>query len=122
MRRVVLLGTAVGFFAWENATMISWLRTHASLRGALAVAWATLNHDPLVRLVMVDMGIFTIIALSWLWLDLAARALPRIQRFTWFSATLVFGCPAFLTYLAVRPARSTRPDDVPSHSAPLVAN
>lgn len=82
--------------------MAQWLSAHESVRVGLVHAWATLQQDALLRLVWVDMGVFTLAALVWLWWDASKRKLPWAQHTTWILATLVLGCPGLLTYLAFR--------------------
>lgn len=103
MRRNLWLGAAVVFFAWENIAIAQWLAAHNSLRGGLAHAWATLQQDGLIQLVWIDMGVFTLASLGWMWRDATAHNLPRPHRAAWLLATVILGCPGLLAYIALRP-------------------
>lgn len=113
MRRNFWLGTAVAFFVWENIAITRWFAAHPSLRYGLAHAWATLQQDGLIQLVWIDMAVFTLAALGWMWQDATARHVSRLHRTAWLLATVIFGCPGLLIYIAFR--SDYRQTEHPSH-------
>ena len=62
----------------------------------LTHAWSTLRADPMVFMAWNDMGIFTVLVLVWFARELVARK----HSLLWWPATLIFGCPPLLIYLA----------------------
>jgi Terpene cyclase DEP1 len=98
MRRPLLYLTAALFFAYEQYAFYLWMQAHGTVSAGLAHAWMTLRQDPMVFMAWNDMGIFTACVLVWL-----ARDLKQQQRSkAWWPATLIFGCPPLLIYLARR--------------------
>ena len=103
MRRLLLVGAAALFFAWQNVATFQWLHAHGGVAPGLRHAWAALLDDRLVLLVFLDAGVFTLCALVWLWGDLRRRLTSTSRRALWFGATVLVGSPVFLLYLASRP-------------------
>jgi len=96
MRRILLVLTAVGFLVYEQVAFYQWMQAHGTVKAGLAHAWMTLRQDPMVFMAWNDMGIFTAVVLVWLARDLRAHG----RSFVWWPATLLFGCPPLLLYLA----------------------
>ena len=87
------------FFAFEQWSFYQWITAHGTVSAGLAHAWASLRADPMVFMAWNDMGVFTLIVLIWLARDLRANHRSR----WWWPATLLFGCPPLLVYLARHP-------------------
>ena len=102
VQRYLLLVAALVFFVWQNVAIAHWLTDHGGLEAGLAHAWATLRADRMVLLIWTDMGVFSLAALVWFARDMRVRGPSRARRALWLTATLVLGCPGFLTYLALR--------------------
>jgi hypothetical protein len=98
VRKILLIATAIAFFAYEQFAFAAWMRAHGSVSAGLAHAWMTLRQDPMVFMAWNDMGVFTACVLVWLARDIRARRTSRL----WWPATLIFGCPPLLVYLARR--------------------
>ncbi len=96
MRRILLVITAVSFLVYEQLAFYQWMQQHGTVSAGLAHAWRTLRQDPMVFMAWNDMGIFTAVVLVWLARDLRTRG----RSFVWWPATLLFGCPPLLIYLA----------------------
>jgi hypothetical protein len=96
MRRPLLYTAAALFFAYEQYAFYQWMQQHGTVAAGLSHAWMTLRQDPMVFMAWNDMGIFTAIVLTWLWRDLKRTG----RSFVWWPATLLFGCPPLLVYLA----------------------
>ncbi len=101
MRRILLFSAAALFFAYEQYSFYLWMQAHGTVSAGLAHAWMTLRQDPMVFMAWNDMGVFTVCVLVWLARDLRAAG----RSLGWWPATLIFGCPPLLIYLALR-----RPD------------
>ena len=99
MRRLLLYLAAALFFAYEQVAAWQWMQQHGSVAAGLAHAWSTLRADPMVFMAWNDMGVFTAIVLVWLARDLRANG----RSWIWWPATLIFGCPPLLVYLARNP-------------------
>jgi hypothetical protein len=100
MRRPFLYLAAVLFFAYEQVAFYQWMQAHGTVSAGLAHAWQALRADPMVFMAWNDMGVFTVIVLVWLARDLRARR----RSLFWWPATLIFGCPPLLIYLARNPS------------------
>ena len=100
-RKALLLLSAL-LIAGEHAAVFLWLRQAGSVGTALAQTWDALKADWIVVLLLVDGAIFAMLVGYWLWLDLARLRATRRVRALWLAATLVFGSPAVLAYLALR--------------------
>jgi hypothetical protein len=98
MRRPLLYLTAIAFLVYEQVAFARWIAMHGNVSAGLAHAWMTLRQDPMVFMAWNDMGVFTAVVLVWLARDLRARGASRL----WWPATLIFGCPPLLIYLARR--------------------
>jgi hypothetical protein len=103
MRKTLLIGLALLFFAYEQVAFYQWMQQHGTVAAGLAHAWKTLRQDPMVFMAWNDMGIFTALVLIWLWRDVKRTG----RSFAWWPATLLLGCPPLLLYLA----RGERPSD-----------
>lgn len=99
MRKLVLYAAAAGFFVYEQVAWSRWIAAHGSASAGLAHAWAALRSDPMLFMAWNDMGIFTVLVLIWLARDLRASG----RSFWWWPATLIFGSPPLLVYLARNP-------------------
>ena len=99
MRRPLLFLTAALFFAYEQYAFYLWMQAHGTVSAGLSHAWMTLRQDPMVFMAWNDMGVFTACVLVWLARDLKQRR----RSPAWWPATLIFGCPPLLIYLALRP-------------------
>jgi hypothetical protein len=100
VRRNVLYLAAALFLAFEQWSFYQWITTHGSVSAGMAHAWASLQADPMVFMAWNDMGVFTLIVLIWLARDLRANR----RSMLWWPATLIFGCPPLLIYLARNPS------------------
>lgn len=100
MRRILLYTAAALFFVYEQFAFQAWMRMHGSVSAGLSHAWMTLRQDPMVFMAWNDMAVFTAIVLVWLARDLRAQG----RSIWWWPATLIFGCPPLLVYLARRDA------------------
>jgi len=98
MRRLLLLTTAIVFFGYEQLAFYKWMQQNGTVAAGLSHAWMTLRQDPMVFMAWNDMAVFTACVLVWLAKDLRGTNRSRV----WWPATLIFGCPALLTYLALR--------------------
>ena len=107
MRKPVLIGLALLFFAYEQWSFYTWMQQHGTVRAGLSHAWATVRQDPMVFMAWNDMGIFTAIVLAWLWRDLKRTG----RSFVWWPATLLLGCPPLLVYLAKSHDHQVAPHD-----------
>jgi hypothetical protein len=96
--RVYLYVFAAFFFAYEQVAFYLWMQRHGSVGAGLAHAWLTLRQDPMVFMAWNDMAVFTMCVLVWLARDIRMRK----RAVAWWPATLIFGCPALLVYLALR--------------------
>jgi Terpene cyclase DEP1 len=96
MRKPLLYLTALLFFAYEQVAFYQWMKAHGTVAAGLAHAWSTLRADPMVFMAWNDMGIFTVLVLIWFARELVARK----HSLLWWPATLIFGCPPLLIYLA----------------------
>jgi hypothetical protein len=106
-----LFVAAALFFAYEQVAFYTWIQANGTVSAGLAHAWMTLRQDPMVFMAWNDMGVFTACVLVWL-----ARDIRMTKRaFAWWPATLIFGCPPLLVYLALRKPSSanTFPPTVP---------
>ena len=99
MRRPLLYLAAALFFAYEQVAFYQWMQAHGTVGAGLAHAWSTLRADPMVFMAWNDMGVFTAVVLVWLARDLRASG----RSMLWWPATLVFGCPPLLVYIARNP-------------------
>ncbi len=99
MRRPLLYLAAALFLAYEQVAFYQWMQAHGTVSDGLAHAWQTLRADPMVFMAWNDMGVFTVIVLVWLLRDLRAHR----RSLLWWPATLIFGCPPLLVYLARNP-------------------
>jgi len=104
MRKYLLFGTAALFFVYEQWSFYQWMQQHGTVSAGLAHAWRSLRQDPMVFMAWNDMGIFTAVVLTWLWRDLKKTG----RTFAWWPATLLFGCPPLLIYLARVPGLGAR--------------
>ena len=98
-RAILLYVVAAAFFVYEQVAFAQWIKQFGTVMNGLAHAWGALQSNPMLFLAWNDMGIFTVIVLVWLWRDLRAHG----RSLLWWPATLVFGSPAVLVYLARNP-------------------
>ena len=103
MRRPMLYLAAALFFAYEQVAFYQWMQLHGTVGAGMTHAWRTLRADAMVFMAWNDMGVFTAIVLVWLARDLRRHGRSRL----WWPATLIFGCPPLLVYLARNPGRET---------------
>ncbi len=97
-RQLALFAAAAGFFVYEQVAFYKWMQANGTVAAGLAHAWMTLRQDPMVFMAWNDMGVFTACVLIWL-----ARDIRMTNRsIAWWPATLIFGCPPLLVYLALR--------------------
>jgi hypothetical protein len=99
VRRPLLYVAAALFFAFEQVSFYRWITQFGSVSAGLSHAWSSLQADPMVFMAWNDMGVFTVIVLVWLARDLRASG----RSMLWWPATLIFGCPPLLVYLARNP-------------------
>jgi len=99
MRRPLLYVVAALFFAYEQYAFYTWMQAHGTASAGLAHAMSALRSDPMLFMAWNDMGVFTVIVLIWLARDLRANG----RSMLWWPATLIFGCPPLLVYLARNP-------------------
>ncbi len=111
MRQLLLYAVAAAFFVYEQVAFFQWMQMHGTVSAGLAHAWQSLRGDPMLFMAWNDMGVFTVIVLVWLARDLRARG----RSLLWWPATLIFGCPPLLVYLARNPD-ALRPEGMRSLS------
>lgn len=103
IRRAALCLAAAVFFAYEQVAFYKWMQANGTVSAGLAHAWMTLRQDPMVFMAWNDMGVFTACVLVWLARDIRASN----RSYVWWPATLIFGCPPLLVYLALRKPNAT---------------
>ena len=106
MRKRFLYIAAAAFFAYEQYAFYTWMQKFGSASAGLQHAWTSLQANPMLFMAWNDMGVFTVIVLVWLMRDLRASG----RSLLWWPATLIFGSPPLLVYMArnpeaLRPAR-----------------
>jgi hypothetical protein len=107
-RKPLLLALAATLFIWFNVAFFLWLGQGDTLAARLTHAWHAASSDWLGAATVSDAGIFVALALVWFWRDARARLWTRRRRIGWIVATIVFGSPVLLVYLAFRPASAVR--------------
>lgn len=100
--RKALLVLSALLIIGEHVAVFLWLKQADGVGAALAQTWAAIHADWIVGLLLVDGAIFAVLVCSWLWLDLARLRATRRARAIWLTATLVFGSPSVLAYVALR--------------------
>jgi hypothetical protein len=101
MNRSRLITAAAIVFAWLTVATVLWLRDAGSLSRALAHLWTAARADWMVVAILTDALVFVLLALLWLWRDAWGRGWSRPRRLAWIAATVAFGSPALLLYLAL---------------------
>jgi len=106
--RGILVVIAVVMLGWVAAGTVLWLGQYGGDPGAAMVGfWQLASADWMLRLVLVDMLVFTIAAFVWTALDLRARGASFPEIVAWLVPMLLLGSAVLLLYLARRvPVRS----------------
>jgi hypothetical protein len=98
MKKLLLLTAAILLFAFYNYGFFRWLQSHHNFSDV----WRAVRSDWFLSVTVLDMGIFSLLCLIWLWRDMHKRSWPFGKRVLMLLATLVTGVVVPLLYLAFR--------------------
>lgn len=102
--------TAVVMLGCVATGTVLWIGQYGGDPGAAIVGfWQLASADWMLRLVLVDMLVFTIAAFVWVALDLHARGASSPEIVAWLVPMLMLGSAVLLLYLARRVARGSAP-------------
>ena len=104
---------ALLFYIWESIVAFHWVRQFDSLSAACSHMVHAMTQDSMAFLIMQDAGVFSVLAVSWMVVDMRARGVNTRQRFGWLLLIVLVGSPALLVYLgrrsSERPNKSVQP-------------
>jgi len=98
MRKPLLLFLAIVVFAFYSYGFYQWIQSGHSFKDVLQVA----TSDWILLITVVDMGVFTLLCLTWLYRDMNRRHISGGKKFWIFFGTIIFGAVGLLVYLALR--------------------
>lgn len=100
MRKPLLLAAAVLLFAFYNYALVQWLQSGHTFGDI----WRAVRSDWLLAVTVLDMSLFSLLCLVWLYRDMLRRGWPAGRRTLVMLTALLTGVVVLLAYLALVPA------------------
>ena len=98
MKKTALLTAAVLLFAFYNYGLYRWLQSGHDF----ADVWRAAISDWFLAITLLDMSIFSLLCLVWLWRDMRKQDWPLLRRLAILFLSLITGVVVLLVYLAFR--------------------
>ena len=104
-RRVVIGMAAILIFIWFNVATYWWVHDYDSVRFAISGTWRLMTGNWMLLIIISDSLVFLCLIFVWLLRDARHRGWTSYKRWLWIPAILLFGSPALLTYVLLRPIK-----------------
>jgi hypothetical protein len=105
MKKSFLLAAAVALFLFYNYGLFQWIQSGHGFKDV----WRAATSDWLLAITLLDMGIFSLLCLIWLYRDMQGRRFAAGKIFLILFVTLITGVVVPLFYLAFRKAPGPLP-------------
>lgn len=99
------MAAAVVLFGCYNYGLYQWILSKHSFRDV----WQPLISDWLLAITFLDMSVFSLLCLIWLYRDMSRQEISRVNKFFILFASLITGVVVLLLYLAFRKKASSAP-------------
>ena len=103
IRRTLIWLTAILIFIWFNVATYWWVDSFDSLGSAISSTWRLMTGNWMLLIILSDSLVFLCLIFVWLLRDAVWRGWTGYKRWLWLPAILLFGSPALLGYVALRP-------------------
>ncbi|MGC4023187.1 MAG: DUF2834 domain-containing protein [Cyclobacteriaceae bacterium] len=98
-KKYLYLALAILSFCVFQFGMIQWINSEHSFSDL----WSDLVASSwLLKITLIDGGIFAIICLVWMIVDFKTQSLSKVMKVGAFLLTVAFGAAGFFLYLAIR--------------------
>ena len=98
MRKPALIIAAIALFLFYNYGLYRWLQSGHNFNDV----WQAVRSDWFLAVTVLDLSLFTLLCLIWLYRDMSRRKLSGGKKFLLLLATLIAGVVVPLFYLAFR--------------------
>ncbi len=98
MRKPVLIIAALALFLFYNYGLYQWILSGHSFKDV----WRAATADWFLAVTLLDMSLFSLLCLIWLYRDMDKRKFSGGKKFLIILATLITGVVVVLLYLAFR--------------------
>lgn len=98
MRKTLLILAATALFIFYVYGFVQWLQSGHSFRDV----WQAATSDWFLAVTVLDLSLFGLLCLIWLYRDMQRRNFTATSRFLILLATLLSGVVVVLLYLAFR--------------------
>ena len=103
-RRIMIFAAAV-IFLWFLVGTYWWVNSFDSVADAIAQTWQAIINNWMILIILSDAMFFVLLIFGWVVGDARRRGWEGYKRWGWIPAMIMFGSPALLIYLAVRPSK-----------------
>ncbi len=105
-RRMLTWLAAILIFSWFNIATYWWIHDFDSIGSAIRITWSLLTGNWMSLIILSDSLVFVCLIFVWLLGDAAHRGWTGYKRWLWIPAILLFGSPALMAYVLLRPIHS----------------
>lgn len=105
-QRAMIWLAAILIFIWFNVATYWWVNSFDSLGSAISSTWHLMTGNWMLLIILIDSLVFLFLIFVWLLRDAAQRGWTGYQQWLWVPAILIFGSPALLAYVVLRPGKS----------------
>ena len=100
MKKSLLVLAATALFLFYSYGFYQWLQSGHNFKDV----WKAATADWLLAVTVLDMGLFSLLCLVWLYRDMQRQGFGNGKKFLLLFITLITGVVVPLLYLAFRPA------------------
>jgi hypothetical protein len=100
MKKPLLIVAATGLFLFYNYGLYQWIQSGHNFNDV----WRAATSDWFLAVTLLDMSLFSLLFLIWLYRDMERRNFSGGRKFLLLFITLITGVVVPLLYLAFRPA------------------
>jgi hypothetical protein len=98
MKKILLILAATALFLFYNYGLFQWIRSGHSFGDV----WRAITADWFLAITVLDMSLFSLLCLLWLYSDMQKRKFGGGKMFLILFSTLIVGVVVPLLYLAFR--------------------
>lgn len=103
--RWTMVVVAVVIFLWFLLGTYWWVNSFDSVDEAISQTWQAIINNWMILVILSDAFFFVVLIFVWVLGDARRRGWEGYKRWGWIPAMMMFGSPALLIYLAVRPSK-----------------
>ena len=96
---------AAVIFLWFLVATYWWANSFESAGEAISQTWQAIINNWMILIVLSDAFVFVLLIFTWVLGDARQRGWGGYKRWGWIAAMIMFGSPALLVYLAIRPSK-----------------